>query len=163
MERIWITPTKFLGRKMVQYNPLYFLHISRDWFLIKLFYMDTHISVRNSSHTCNMVNCADNVVASVCSVCTFFSSSEIYRTFRSFERAADCLFAKILQITSICSNLTQKTLCGYKSKFSFAHFPLCFTRMFNINCFLKGGSELFLYEQWPIFPRRFTTNHWQAS
>jgi hypothetical protein len=43
-----------------------------------------------------MVSCADSVVASVCRVCTLRSNSEMYRIFRSLERAADCLLARIL-------------------------------------------------------------------
>lgn len=37
------------------------------------------------------------MVASVWSVCTFLSSSLVYLTFLSLERAADCLLARILQ------------------------------------------------------------------
>jgi hypothetical protein len=37
------------------------------------------------------------VVASVCSVCTFLSSSLVYLIFLSLDLAADCRFARILQ------------------------------------------------------------------
>lgn len=46
--------------------------------------------------TCSRVNCADKEVASVCRVCTFLSSSAMYLILRSFDLAADCLFAQIL-------------------------------------------------------------------
>lgn len=49
--------------------------------------------------TCNKVNCADNEVASVCSVWTFLSSSDMYLIFLSFDLAADCRFAQILMCT----------------------------------------------------------------
>jgi hypothetical protein len=47
------------------------------------------------------VSCADSVVASVCRVWTFFSSSLVYLTFLSFDLAADCLFARILHDSAI--------------------------------------------------------------
>lgn len=58
------------------------------------------LSARNMNikgKTWNSVSCAERVVASVWRVWTFLSSSEIYRAFLSFERAADCRFARILQ------------------------------------------------------------------
>ena len=42
------------------------------------------------------MSCAESVVASVCSVCTFLSSSLVYLIFLSLALAADCLFARIL-------------------------------------------------------------------
>jgi hypothetical protein len=42
------------------------------------------------------VSCAESVVASVCSVCTFLSSSPVYLIFLSFDLAADTLLARIL-------------------------------------------------------------------
>jgi hypothetical protein len=46
--------------------------------------------------TCRSVSCAESVVASVCSVCTFLSSSPVYLIFLSFDLAADTLLARIL-------------------------------------------------------------------
>lgn len=46
--------------------------------------------------TCRIVTWAERVVASLWSVCTFLSSSLVYRIFLSFDRAADCLLARIL-------------------------------------------------------------------
>jgi hypothetical protein len=43
------------------------------------------------------VSCAESVVASVCSVCTFLSSSLVYLIFLSLDLAADCRFARILR------------------------------------------------------------------
>ena len=49
-----------------------------------------------NGYTWNRVSCAERVVASVWRVWTFLSSSDIYRAFLSFDRAADCRFARIL-------------------------------------------------------------------
>jgi len=51
-----------------------------------------------TQNTWYKVSCAERVVASVCRVWTFRSNSNIYRAFLSFERAADCRFARILQV-----------------------------------------------------------------
>ena len=55
--------------------------------------------------TWNRVRCAERVVASVWSVWTFLSSSDIYRAFLSLERAADCRFAMILH--KLCTFLAE--------------------------------------------------------
>lgn len=60
------------------------------------FSKNTRRRCRDDATTCNRLSCAARVVASVCSVCIFRSSSDIYRIFLSFDLAADCLFAQIL-------------------------------------------------------------------
>lgn len=56
----------------------------------------------------NRVSWAERVVASVCRVWTFLSSSDIYRAFLSFDRAADCRFARILHHIMVKGKLGQK-------------------------------------------------------
>ena len=50
--------------------------------------------------TCRRLICAASVVASVCRICTFCSSSTMYRILRSLDRAADCRFASTLRTQS---------------------------------------------------------------